>query len=273
MGVATFGRAKAAVVRENAKAAATEMTGEPPAPAPAEPPVPGTKLTGTLTSTEVAIVDDGVDVPALRGGGLTEVRGLEGEWSSRDAAIPQLAIGQRMSKSLEEHPEFLGKFVYDKTEELGDKLGVIVTRMRKYYLDNTEYGSGEIPNRYANMTEVRAAGQVGNVVDVVDVDMLVAAVNDHQYERCTFTDSEDHGYYPVRMTVRGGNLLSFVGVVVRDLAGWLKGCMETGFYEIRSVKKTNAKGTWYAVAAKAAGKVPEDLVNQIRLAYPGDDEE
>ncbi len=38
-------------------------------------------------------------------------------------------------------------------------------------------------------------------------------------------------------------------------------------------KKTNAKGTWYAVAAKASGRVPEDLVNQIRLAYPGDDEE
>jgi len=267
MGVATFGRAKAAVVRENAKAAATTETTEAATPAPetteARPPV----------STEVTIVDDGVDVPALRGGGLTEVRGLEGEWSSRDAAIPQLAVGQRMSKSLEEHPEFLGKFVYDKGESLGDTLRVIVTRMRKYYLDNTDYGSGDIPNRYANMTEVRAAGQVGNVVDVVDVDMLVLSATDEQYERCTFTDSEDHGYYPVRMTVRGGNLLSFVGVVVRDLAGWLKGCMETGFYEIRSVKKTNAKGTWYAVAAKAAGKVPEDLVNQIRLAYPGDDEE
>ena len=110
-------------------------------------------------------------------GGLTEVRGLEGEWSSRDAAIPQLAVGQRMSKSLEEHPEFLGKFVYDKGESLGDTLKVIVTRMRKYYLDNTEYGSGEIPNRYANMTEVRSAGQVGNVVDVVDVPITILASN------------------------------------------------------------------------------------------------
>ena len=267
MGVATFGRAKAAVTRENAKAV------ENTAPAPEnEGPVPGTKLTGTLTSTEVAIVDDGVDVPA-RTGGLASVRGLEGDWSSRDAAIPVLKIGQKSSKEIEEHPEWLGRFIYDNSESLGDSLTVIVTRMRKYYIEDTEFGSGVLPQRYANMDEVRAAGQVGNVVDAVDADVLIASATPEQYERCTFTDSSDNGFFPARITVRSGNLSSFTGVVVRDLGGWLRGAMETGFYTVKLVKKSNAKGSWYAITAKAAGKVPADLVRQIQLAYGDVDEE
>lgn len=272
MGVATFGRAKAAVTRTEAKLAEETTPAAEAAPAPVPVPAPATASATppvtalAVTDTDTDLVDDG---SARRG--LSSVRGLEGEWESRDAAIPHLSLVQRTSKVLEANPAWLGTFVYNKDEEsLGTTLEVIVVNMRKYYEQDLEFGSGELPKRYASMDEVRAAGEVGAVKDVADVDMLVMADTPERYERCTFTDADDTGYYPVRMTVRSGNMASFVGVVIRDLAGWLKGSMESGHYTLSAVKKSNAKGTWYALVARPAGKVPEDLVNQIRLAYADD---
>lgn len=258
-------RTEAKIAEFTPSTGSTETTPAPVPPAPA-----------TATSTAVAVVPDTetdiIDDRPSRG--LGSVRGLEGEWASRDAAIPHLSLVQRTSKALETNPGWLGTFVYNKDEEsLGTTLKVIVVRMRKYYEQDLEFGSGELPKRYASMDEVRAAGDVGAVKDVADVDMLVLADTPERYERCTFTDSEDNGFYPVRMTVRSGNMASFVGVVIRDLAGWLKGSMESGFYTISAVKKSNAKGTWHAIVARPAGKVPEDLVKQIRLAYASDDDD
>ena len=264
MGVASFGRARASVARAEEKRAVVIE----PAPAGVTEVVTG-KGEPALA---VAVVPRGGESlvpeeprPLSSASGLGGVRGLEGEWSARDAAIPYIAIGQRMSKFLEEHPDWLGSLVYDKAEKLGGVCTVIVTSMRKYYEEDTEFGSGEIPQRFDSMEEARESGLA--IKDVVEADMFVLATTPEQYERCTLTDDDDTGYYPARMVFRSTGLSSFVGVLIRDLAGWLKGSLDTGFYELRAVKKTSPKGDYYVPVAKATGrKLPENLLRQVRLA-------
>jgi len=229
-------------------------------------------VTEAADTGTTAVAPTDLPVPAVPDATSPAYRGVEGEWVARDQTIPFIALGQRTSAMAEEHPEFIGRFIYDKSESLGETLTVIVTNMRKYYLEAVEFGSAEIPARFSTAADVRAAGMdpenKDEVVSVGDVDILVRATSESQYERCTLVDEADTGYYPARMTLRSSALSAFSGVVWRDLrGGWLKGDLCAGYYKLVSTKKLNPKGHYYVPLARADGALTPAFRAKLRETF------
>lgn len=200
------------------------------------------------TSTAVATID-AAPPPAP----YVQSKQLEGEFSSRDLATPYLGIGQKTSKTTDDHPEWVGKWIYDKATCLGDTVKAVAIRMRKYYEEVTEYDSGDIPQRWRSAAEAEASGL--EFRDVADIDLLIEAETEHD---CAI-ELAGKLYLPARLTVRSSSYKGVVGVIMRDLKGWLKADLASGYYEISTKKVTTPKNSWYVPTLSTAGKVPEDL--------------
>jgi hypothetical protein len=209
-------------------------------------------------------------VPAPRAGAVDVTRpkyaGLEGEFSSRDAAIPYIAIGQKSGTMCDDHPDWIGQFVFDKVLPLSNKITFTVLSLRKFYEEVTEYGGDEIPKRFDTVAAAKASGV--EFRDVANIDILVEIPAD-QAENFGVLDHNGKHYAAARWGVRSTAYGKTVSIIYRDLSTWLKGDLSSGFYTATAEKKTNGHNSWFAPSLKTAGLVPAELREAIRAQYQG----
>jgi len=255
-----------------------------PPPQPAAHPTPAPKAKKSLVKAApapapVAVADEVTDVevlgsepnlPAVQST-MGKVGGFVGEWSAKDMATPYLALCGKMSKIFDTNPDWLGHFVYDKQITFGDNLKVVFLTATKYYIEALEFGSEQIPQRFYTMKDARAAGfNEGSLQEICDLDVLVEFDADAEgvAELAHIIDG-DKAYllcrYPVRSTAFGRT----AGVLLKDLAGFLKGCLFNGYYELSSDVKVGEKGSYHVPKLKTAGPTPQSLRNLINEKFNG----
>jgi hypothetical protein len=172
---------------------------------------------------------------------------FEGEFTSADMRIPYLAICQKSGKMMDEHPDWLGQFIYDKAVALGKKISVVFFRVKKFYLEDLPYGSDGIPQKFDKIADAREAGV--DFVEVAELDLLVEVPAD-------FDGADEIGgkhYVPARYTVRSTAYSATVKILVKDVSLRLKGNLASGLYAIEVEKKTNGSNSWFAPKLTAQG--------------------
>lgn len=200
--------------------------------------------------------------------------GFEGEYSAGDMATPYLQIMQKQSKNFDEHPDWLGQWVYDKQVPLGEEIKVVFLRSAKSYIEKTEFGSEVIPQRFTQMQEARKAGfNESDLQECADLDLLIEvdAASDGA-EDLAFIIEEGKAYILARYSVRSTAYGKTVGILLKDASGFLTdrdangnrvGDLKNGFYMMSTDRRSNDKTSWYVPVLKTAGKTPAGLRQQI----------
>jgi hypothetical protein len=184
---------------------------------------------------------------------------LEGEFTARDMSIPYLSLGQKSGTLCDDHPDWIGKWVYDKNTCLGPEIKVVILKLAKYYEEVTEFGGEDIPQRWDTVAEAKAAGV--EYKECATVDLLFDAPAE-------LADAGMIGSLaPARMTVRSSSYGRVVGMVLKDLAGWLKNDLAGGYYRMSVEKKSNGSNSWFVPKLKADGKVAADVRQQIKDTF------
>lgn len=229
---------------------------------------------GTEPSTAVAVVAN-TPMPV----GPANPVGPEGDWDNVSEAAIELRLGQKPSKFVEDNPELMGKWVYDKAIRLGppedvkayspgltrevksDSVLAIITRNQLYFEEDVEFGEGIIPGRWRTNAEARAAGVQYREAAVVD--MLIPFTGEH--EQLVIVGGL--GFVKARFYAKKAAFRNVSQIVKRDEKTWLHGDKVGGFYELTVTKMTGAKGAYWVAGAKSAGSVPAELREAIREKY------
>ncbi len=203
---------------------------------------------------------------------------IEGDLSGTTVPIPYLALTQKTSGVVDEHPEWMGKWCYDKTTLVGlpadpkqysteltralskDSVLGIVTKVKVGYEEKIEFDSGIIPQRWASAAEARASGVEYQEVGTIDV--LLAFDGDHDQVRLV----GGFQFLPARLIVKKSAYRNVAGAIIRDSSTWLHGDTCSGWYEF-AVNKITGKQTYWSPVAKGAGKVSAELREAIRNEF------
>lgn len=221
---------------------ATPKTENPKKEAPkTEAPTPATAVAITPKAT----------LPALP---MTTPQ-LTGEWTRNDVATPYLSLGQKTGELTDEHPDWLGKWIYNKQDCLGDSINAVFAFITKRYEEDLEFGSEDIPRRYDRKADADAEGV--QVRDIADLDLFIE-VGEEMADKATI-EADGKYYAPVRYTVRSTAYGATVKILLKDYAGWLKGDLRNGLYVIEAEKRTGPKGSWFAPKLKPAGPTSDAL--------------
>lgn len=180
---------------------------------------------------------------------------LSGEFTRNDVATPYLSLGQKTGDLTDEHPDWLGKWIYDKADCLGTSIKIVVAALTKRYEEDLPYGTEEIPRRYDTKAAADADGV--QVRDVADIDLFVE-VGEELAGKAT-VEADGQCYVPVRYTVRSSAYGATVKILLKDYAGWLQGDLRNGHYIMEAEKRTGPKGSWFAPKLKPAGPTSEAL--------------
>lgn len=207
---------------------------------------------------------------------------LAGDWGGATEATPELRLSQKTSKYCEEGPlqgQF-GKWTYAKELVLGlpedpktyspeltrtlakDSVLVIVCQAAIMYEEQTEYGDGNIPERWRTASEARASGLAFREVGIID--MLVAFEGEHEQ----LLAIGGKGFLKARFYAKKSAFRDVAARIAADARTWLKGDLASGFYELGIEKLTGPKGAYWVAKAKSAGKVPEALRAAIKAEFP-----
>ena len=188
---------------------------------------------------------------------------LEGEFTARDVAVPRLKLGQKTGAATDENPDLIGKWILDGAINLTSQVRVIVTRIAKYQMEDLEYGSDKKPQIFKKHADAIAAGVL--VKDVADIDLLVEIAPEADVPCAVELNGKD--YAPARYTVQSSAYGRTVGILLRDLSGWLKGDFASGCYTMDGIKKTDGKNSWFTPQLKADGAVSPELRDAIREKF------
>lgn len=193
------------------------------------------------------------------------IGGFEGEFTPKDMATPYLSIFQKSSKGFEDNMDWLGQWVYDKAFPLGDTIRVVFVRAAKSYIEKTEFGSDVIPQRFSKIAEARAAGfSDSEMQETAELDLLIEvdSAAEGAGDLARMFDG-DKAYIHARYTVRSSAYGRTVGILAKDYAGFLKGNLINGFYQLRAEQRKSDKGTYYTPSLKTDGPTPLSLRNEI----------
>lgn len=228
-----------------------------PATAAATPPPVGDTATASSAVATTAPAEN------LAVGNVMHTQQLEGEFTARDMAVPRLNIGQKSGTMCDDNPEWIGQFIYDKGIALGNSINIVVSKLRKYYAEDLEFDSPTKPQIFQTHAEAVAAGVM--VKDVCDIDLLIEC--NEEMEQFGMVDAGGKSYAPARWTVQSSAYGRTVGILLRDLAGWLKGDIASGVYTLTTEKRSNDKNTWYVPTLKTKEKTPEALRGEIKEKF------
>lgn len=232
----------------------------------------------TESSTAVVPVSSGAVGPAAEPHNAAPQ--LVGDWGGASEATPEIRLGQKTSKFVEDNPALMGKWVYAKELAVGlpadpksyspelkralakDSVLGIACQAAIMYEEKTEYGEGVIPQRWRSAAEARATGI--EYAEVGIVDLLIAFDGDH--EQLLVLDGK--GFLKVRFYAKKKAFTQVAARIAGDAKTWLKGDLASGFYELTISKVTGAKGAYWVAGAKSAGEVPASLREAIRAEFP-----
>ena len=241
----------------------------PPKPAPVEAVLAKAEEPTEEEVTDLATQTEGT-VAFTNDDEYAGIGGFIGEWSPKDMATPYLTIVGKTSKAFDTHPDWLGQWVYDKETPLGTTLRVVFVSATKWFVEDLPFGTTQIAQRFARMADARAAGfNEGNIKDTAELDVLleVDAELDGVGELAHIIDG-DKGYILARYSVQSTAFGKTASILAKDMGGFLRGVMFSGFYTMETQVKTGQKGTYYIPILKTDGRTPDSLKRQIadRLA-------
>lgn len=204
-------------------------------------------------------------------------RQMEGEFTSSDAAMPYLNLGQKTGNLCEDHHEWIGTFVYDKSVGLGDEIRVVFSFLKKRYEEVTDFDSPDIPMLFDTKAAAETAGvQVRDIAELtvwIEVNPKSKAFRDN---KGMLVDG-DYGYVPAKYVVRSTAYGRTVGILFKDLPRSLDGEFINGFYIMTTEKKTKstAKGTnsWHVPVLTHDGPTPDSLREMLAAIMQGPDED
>lgn len=182
---------------------------------------------------------------------------FEGEFTSADLKLPYLTICQKSGNLMDSHPEWLGKWVYDKAASLGDTISVIFFKVKKFYMENLPYGSDIMPRRFETAAEAREANC--DVQDIAELDLLIEVPDDFDGGK----KIGDKSYVIARYTVRSTAYGATVRILVKDTAMRLNGNLVSGKYKLKIEKKTNGSNSWFAPVLSADGLSSEAIQEYV----------
>ena len=191
---------------------------------------------------------------------------LSGEWSSSDISIPKLSLVQATS-SMDEFSK--GSLVYDRQVEVCTKDEVVevsVLTMHKYFEEDVEYGSDQIPERWEAEADARAAGvnhkwdrKPGrSYSERCDVVFLVPVPMEHAHY-----EFEGVGYVKCLYTFKSTayNLAKRLFTATNGAnAGGLPYALR---WDLGSEMKTNGQNKWFVPSLVNKGKADEGLLNYL----------
>lgn len=206
---------------------------------------------------ETTAIVEGTAPAALATSSISVPSAFEGEFTAADMRIPYLALCQKSGKMMDENPDWLGQFIYDKAAALGKKLNVVFFKVRKFYLEDLPYGADGIPQKFNTVAEAREAGV--DFVDIAELDLLIEVPAD--FDGATTIDGK--GYLPARYTVRSTAYGATVKILVKDVSLRLNGNLASGLYTLEAEKKTNGSNSWFAPKLSANGTTPTEVQDYI----------
>jgi len=212
--------------------------------------------------TAVAVVEK-PDLTVAAPTNLVQSSQLDGEFTPRDVAVPRLKLGQKTGAATDENPDLIGKWIFDGAVNLGTQVSVTVTRISKYYMEDVEYGSDIKPQIFKKHSDAVAAGVL--VKDVADIDLLIEVPADADLPSAVLLGDKE--YAAARYTVQSSAYGRTVGILLRDLGGWLKGDFASGSYTMDAIKKTDGKNSWFTPSLKTAGPVAPETRAAIREMF------
>ena len=178
--------------------------------------------------------------------------------SLADMKIPVLKIGQRTGNATDEHPEWVGKWIYDDGAYVNDKVSAITLQATKFYQEDVEFDSGIIPEKWYSQAAAQASGKP----HVVCAELFLMIEAPEGYDQVI--EMGGKGFVLARVYVRKKAFTDSFGVINTDRRlGWLKGDWSAGWYQW-STYKVPGKNPYYVPKLKAAGKVDEALRTEIR---------
>lgn len=248
----------------------------PPPPPPLPTPAPAPSLAPAVAAVASRDEDEqiepvGADTAITVNGNYIGVGGFEGEWSAKDMATPYLSMVSKMSKIFDDHPEWLGQFVYDRQYLLGPSIKVVFLRATKAFMEDVEYGSEKIPARFSSSADYKAAGfNSQQIVEVADLDLLIQVPADAEgaADLAHIVDGPD-AYLLVRYPVRSTAFGRTASILAKDMNGFLKGALFNGFYDLYVSEKERRQGggKYHVPNLRTAGATPDSLRAQIREKF------
>ncbi len=172
---------------------------------------------------------------------------FEGDFTANDVRIPYLGICQKSGNMMDDHPEWLGHFIYDKSVDLGKTVSVIFFKVKKFFEESVPYGSDTIPQKFDTLAEAREAGV--EFKDCANLDVLVEVPSDFDGAE----EIEGKFYTPARYTVRSTAYGATVKILMKDTSFRLRGNLRSGCYKLEVEKKTNGSNSWFAPKLVANG--------------------
>lgn len=160
----------------------------------------------------------------------------------------------------DEHPDWVGKWVYDKTRCLGPEIQVIFFRLRKFYEEETEFGGPTIPQRF----DSKAAAEAKNIEvrDVVEAELVIQCPKS---ETISFAIAAGElRLVPCRYMVRNTAYPRVVSTLLKDMAGWLKNDLASGQYRLSTERRQSGTNSWFVPKLTACGLTPEPVRNALR---------
>ena len=167
-----------------------------------------------------------------------------------------LSLGQKSGTLCDDHPEWIGTWIYDKSVPLGAEIRVIFTHMRKFYEEVTEFGDGTIPSTWKTAAEAEASGL--EFRDAAEFEVLIQYAGDPEGLDSVKAPG-GRNFLRARWTVRSSAYGRTVKILMKDYTGWLKGDLASGYYRIVTEKKTGNGNSWHVPIMKADGAVEQDV--------------
>lgn len=247
MPTVSWGRAKAGSqpVTENSEGAAVTPEGDPQAVALA-----------TQGSMAVGPVND--PVPEN-----------QGEWDASMNRDPYMSLFSNRSEQASELPEWIGQWVVKKEVAIGKEIVFIPVFLRHWFEEETEFGSGEIPERWDTVSEARVSGKKYKMVGEIQMLVEVPEAKKDDMALSQYTaDFAGKWFIPVKYMCRS----TAFSVVYSELRSahpknFLKGRYANGMYRLSSDKKPHPKGAYLVPKLRIAGATPQDISDAIREKF------
>lgn len=184
---------------------------------------------------------------------------------------PYLSLFSAKSKNADELTEWIGTWVFDKCISLGKEIVVIPVRVANYIEEKVEFGSGDIPEKWATLKEAIASGKPWQ--DAAELRMLIEVPDGKEDSRVEVIGGKR--YAPAVYTVRRSSM-GVYRTMRTDYDGWLgKGengatygkRYANGQYLLGIKKVPGQAGPYLAPTIKAHGYVPAAVRAEIKERF------
>lgn len=180
-------------------------------------------------------------------------------------AMPYLTLVGKQSKVFDQHPDWLGQWLYDKNIPLGSVIRVVFFRSTKLWMQDLEYGSQNIPQKFTSLNAAAQAGMTeADVIPTADLDLLIEVpLSVDGAADLAHIVVGDNAYILTRYTVQRSSYGKTARVLLKDAGGFLRGSLINGFYELSTKQVNGDNGSYHVPELKADGPTPLELRQEI----------